>query len=54
MATAKAEFNCGCNFRTPKIAEAVKHVEKTGHTLDGKILIVPDKLKALGSAENKA
>jgi hypothetical protein len=34
MAITVVRFNCGCRFKTEKVAEAVAHVEKTGHTLE--------------------
>lgn len=27
------QYNCGCRFNTHKEAEAVDHVQKTGHTI---------------------
>ena len=33
MAKTDIKYQCGCRFITVSLEEAVKHAEKTGHTL---------------------
>jgi len=32
-------INCGCGLYTSSLKEAVDHVKKTGHKMDGKVAV---------------